>query len=314
MAKKTVRRGGMKRTADSRALTKRSKKARRELVVVPPQEAQLCYNFRDGGCISSVIKTLLACREDCALLFTRTSISLSRSNRTKTLLVSAEWDAARLLIKGDPEDVPAEGFSFGFDVKEFHSLASRALTKNDNFLLYFKDDDRAMFVEHVSHKGTGISRNEMCFYNREARAQPLTRAIIGEKGNPNVRVRADEFFAQLNALVVTKCHSVNFSCTSEQLALTGKNRELRAFKTVWFQTTRSVPAQDGVDMTVPIKQLKLLLQARNIARPRSYVRIFYGRHSGVLLVLCDMGPENAPYGYFKVFLKEDTAPTSQACD
>lgn len=302
----------MKRGADEEVAGKRKtrqKKIKHTTPINIPVGSELCFCFPDGGSFAGVMKLIMLIRDDGNFKFTRDTISFVRSNSTRSILVDVVWKNKYVMIHGEPMDIPVAGFGFGVNLKDFHSMATRTLTKNDKFLIFFRKNDTVMFVEQVSYKTTGASRNETPFENKHVPTKGFTTRIIGTKNNPNVVVRAEEFFIQINLLYVAKYHHVIVECNKDGLRFTGANKDGDRKKSIIF-TAAWETAEDEVAIHITNKKLKTLIHMRNISRGDSNIRIFF-QHGMPLLFVCDMGPSDEIYGHFKLFLREEKKQNSQ---
>jgi len=280
----------------------RKKRARLQEAVNIPESAELGFCF-DGGSFAGAVKLLSSFRDDGIFRFSRDKISFVRSNIHRTILGDAEWSMDQVIVKGSKTDIPEAGFTFGVDLKQFHSLATRTLTKNDLLLMYFHDDNSIMYVEQINHKTTGGSRNEAKFHKKHVPTRELTTRVIGTVGQPNVVVRSEEFFIQANLLAVAKCVKINITCSSRGIMFSGEDKEERVVKSISFDAA-TPDFTDTISFSIPNKQLKTIIHMRNISRPESPIRIFY--QTGLpILIVCNMGPAGERNGHFKLFLKEE---------
>ena len=296
-----------KQSLSDRPDKKRRKKGEKNKDAIKiPDSADLCYCFPDGGSFAGVIKLFSSWQEHGNFHFTRDAVSFVRSNSNLTILGDAKWKADAVMVKGDPEDIAEEGFNFGVDLKEFHTTATRTLTKNDRMLLYFRGDNSNMYVEQVNHKTSTASSNETPFTNKHVPTKSFSTRMIGKRNLPNVVVRAEEFFIQINLLAVAKCLKVNVQCNKEGIRFSGENKDGKTNKSVAFGPART-DFDDDLKITIPNKKLKTIILMRNISKPSSLIRVFY-ENGMPLLIMCDMGPEDNCYGHFKLYLKEERKP------
>lgn len=290
---------------DEGQVPKRRRKRRTTSVdaIKIPADADLCYCFPDGGSFAGVIKLISSFRNDGNFRFNRDEVSFARSNPSKAVLAQAVWIREKIMIKGNVEEIPESGFSFGVDLKKLHSIATKTLTKNDLLLLFFRGDNNNMYVEQINHKTTLTSGNETPFINQRVPVLRVPKRIIGVQGRPNVSVCAEEFFIQINILSVIKCNQVIIRCNRDGMRMSNEDKDNTVIKCIKFGPARH-DFDDEVTLQVHYKLLKTILQMRNICKSDSNVRIFFANGMPLLLV-CSLGPKDDPYGHFQLVIKEE---------
>ena len=272
---------------------------------VPPKEAILAYFFPNGSPFGGLIKLLLLSNDEANLYFGPKSISLKRANKSNSILHTVEIYNDKALIKGSFEGEMANGFSFGVNLQTMSQTSTHSLTKNDSYMLYFRDSNEVMYAAQRNNRTGSEGLNETKIMHKLVKEDPYKTR---EFEDAMVTVSCDYFCSECAQISTAKCPRVIIMSGELGLVIKGQTADGEDVKNAFFRSRMAPASVDISDalksctstMRVSVKALKTFIQLRNVAPPKSNILISYPPGKSLLL--------RAPisdYGLLCSYLKDE---------
>ena len=250
-----------------------------------PDDATFAFQIRDGCGWGYSMKTLASNHSEGVFHFGPNRFLFERMSDVHNVINVISMDMDKILVKGDFSDHP-NGFNFGFKFTDIIQRTTHLIERHDSIMIYFKArGDERMYIEQLNPVTRSVSRSMITYVDIYHR--PYHEMNIGIPNEPNVSFRVKAFCSDCALLSSAKSQSVIFHCGPLGIALVGIGDNGEEIKTKFFATEGSqgdaetiarTIANPILEVAIPIKKFKNLINIRNTAHGKAMVDIYYEKN------------------------------------
>ena len=257
-----------------------------------PDSAKFAYHIRNGYGWAWSMKSLSQNHAEGNFHIGPKGLSFSRASDSLNILNIITMDNDKVLLRGDFSDLP-NGFHFGFKFSDLTQRTTHSIDRYDSIMLYFQDKDR-MVAEQLNPITLETSRSMVAYV--DVYEHVYHNIVVGDPEKPNITIRVQNFCHDCALLPSAKAQSVTFYCGEAGMAMVGLGDNGEAIKTKFFaaegfqgdtETIDRTIANPIMDVTVPLKKFKHLVNFRNTCNSKNMVNIYYERDQPLFI--------NCPY-------------------
>lgn len=299
--------------AASAAAAKRKKRLQQLVPPEVPEDAEFCYYFADGQAISGIVKQLMNLSTAVTLRCGPEHLRMMRSNDSRTILAVVTISNDRILRKGDFDECP-NGFRFGLNLQELSLRATHGMTRNDSFMMYFKEENDRLYCEKKNNKADQVGRHRAIINAQHVEEKNYFGGDDEVPPEHCVNVPLEYFIDHCNSLVTAKCARIHIVCSGTGVIFQGRddnNNEIMSIFLAKDIDTSVHPGPTLVTYRVGLKSVRALLLIKHTATERSLLQLKYDASRRTFLVHFPISDIGTMHIYLKnEFVDVDPASTS----
>lgn len=183
-------------------------------------------HFNDGYTFRNTIAIIKQICPSANLSFTKTGISIIKSNKSEDILVMMEIKTSELaqyeMNVFDDNDNPVEQFDVGIDMGELLKI-TKNIGKKDGMIMYCKSGDNKLYINIVGNN-TRISSGQSFYFMTTFFMERESFSKIEhsrDESNPNAKPSAAEFAKMCTGMTTIKCSYVIATGYPKGITFTG---------------------------------------------------------------------------------------------
>lgn len=220
-------------------------------------------HFNDGYTFRNSIAIIKQICPQANLTFTKTNISIVKTNKTDDILVMMDIKTSELIQYEmntyDDHDKPIDEFNIGVDMGELLRIAKN-IGKKDGMIMYCNAGDNNLYIKVISNNtrgGSGSSFMMATFFLERESFSMLQYSR--DESNPNAKPAASEFAKMCTGMATIKCSYVVARGYAKGISFTAMlPGKVPGQHTQWGICSSTEPLTDGIKLTNKVDENELL--------------------------------------------------------